>query len=674
MNQQFPHLLAPLDLGFTTLKNRVLMGSMHTGLEEAPDGFMRMARFYADRARGGVGLIVTGGIAPDEAGGATPQMSKMLSDEDVADHRLITEAVHEADGKIIMQILHSGRYAYHPGAVSPSPIKAPISPVTPIELTPEGVEKTIQSFIDCAVLAQQAGYDGVEVMGSEGYLINQFIVRHTNKRTDEWGGCYENRIRLALEIVRRTRHAVGPNFIIMFRLSMLDLVKDGSTLDEVIQLAKAVEAAGATILNSGVGWHEARVPTIAHMVPRAGWTWVTARVMGAVNIPVITSNRINTPESAELVLARGDADMVSLARPFLADAEFVNKAADGRAGEINACIACNQACLDFIFSGQICSCMVNPKACHETEIVIEPAAAVKRIAVVGGGPAGLSYAETAAVRGHEVTLYESAARLGGQFNLARIIPGKSDYEETIRYFENRLAALGVDVRLGQRATVDELTANGFDEVILATGVTPRRIEIEGIGHAKVLSYLEVLDGTANVGKRVAVVGAGGIGFDVAEFLVSNHDDSDTDAFFAQWGVDTQAQTAGGLLPGGPAPQAPAREVYLLQRKAGKTGAGLGKTTGWIHRAELKLKNVKSISAVTYQRIDDDGLHILVGEEPQILDVDNIVICAGQEPLRELQDGLKAGGMTVHLIGGADVAVELDARRAIDQGLRLAAAT
>ena len=673
MNDQFPHLLAPLDLGFTTLKNRVLMGSMHTGLEEAPDGFKRMARFYADRARGGAGLIVTGGIAPDDAGGSMPQMRKMQTEEDVADHRLITEAVHEADGKIIMQILHTGRYAFHPGAVSASAIKAPISPVTPHELTAEGIEQTIQSFVDCAVLAQKAGYDGVEVMGSEGYLINQFIAKHTNKRTDEWGGAYENRIRLALDILRRTRDAVGTDFIIMFRLSMLDLVEDGSTLEEVIQLAKAAEAAGTTIINSGVGWHEARVPTIAHMVPRAGWTWTTARIMGEVNIPIITSNRINTPEVAEDVLARGDADMVSLARPFLADADFVNKAAEGRSGEINACIGCNQACLDFIFSGQICSCLVNPLACHETEIVIEPAAKVKSIAVVGGGPAGLSYAETAALRGHKVTLFESAQRLGGQFNLARIIPGKSDYEENIRYYENRMAVLGVDVRLGERASVEGLAGGGFDEVILATGVTPRPVEIDGIDHAKVLSYLDVLQGGAEVGKRVAVIGAGGIGFDVAEYLVSNHDE-DPAAFFAQWGVDTKAETAGGLLPGGPAPEAPAREVYLLQRKAGKAGAGLGKTTGWIHRAELKLKNVKTVSAVTYQRIDDDGLHILVGEEAQVLDVDNIVICAGQEPLRELQDGLEAKGMTVHLIGGADVAAELDARRAIDQGIRLAAAS
>jgi len=674
MNDQYPHLLAPLDLGFTTLKNRVLMGSMHTGLEEAPEGFARMAKFYADRARGGAGLIVTGGISPDDAGGSMPQMRKMQTEDDVADHRIITDAVHEADGKIIMQILHTGRYAFHPGAVSASAIKAPISPVTPIELDSGGIEQTIQSFVDCAVLAQKADYDGVEVMGSEGYLINQFIVKHTNKRTDEWGGSYENRIRLAVEILRRTRAAVGPDFIIMFRLSMLDLVKDGSTLEEVIQLAKAAEAAGTTIINSGIGWHEARVPTIAHMVPRAGWTWATARVMGSVGIPIITSNRINTPDAAEEVLARGDADMVSLARPFLADADFVNKAAEGRAGEINACIGCNQACLDFIFSGRICSCLVNPRACHETEIIVEPATNAKKIAVVGGGPAGSSYAETAAMRGHSVTLFESAARLGGQFNLARIIPGKSDYEESIRYYENRLAALGVEVRLNERATVEGLAGGGFDEVILATGVTPREVEIDGIDHAKVLSYLDVLQGGAEVGKKVAIIGAGGIGFDIAEFLVSTHGDEDAEAFFTQWGVDTKAETAGGLLADGPRPDAPAREVYLLQRKAGKTGAGLGKTTGWIHRAELKLKQVKSISAVTYQRIDDDGLHILVGEEPQLLDVDNVVICAGQEPLRELQAGLEDADMTVHLIGGADVAAELDARRAIDQGIRLAAAT
>ncbi len=669
----YPHMLAPLDLGFTTLKNRVLMGSMHTGLEEAPNGFERMGEFYAARARGGAGLIVTGGIAPDEAGGATPHMSKMISDQDVEDHRIITEAVHEADGTILMQILHSGRYAFHPGAVSASAVKAPISPVTPIELDDEGIENTIQSFVNSSVLAKKAGYDGVEIMGSEGYLINQFIVTHTNKRTDEWGGSYENRIRFPLEIVRRTRAAVGTDFIIMFRLSMIDLVKDGSTWEEVVQLAKALEEAGVTIINTGVGWHEARVPTIAHMVPRAGWTWVTGRLMGEVNIPIITSNRINTPETAEEVLARGDADMVSLARPFLADAEFVNKAAEGRADEINACIGCNQACLDFIFQGRICSCLVNPLACNETEIVIESAVTAKKLAVVGGGPAGLSYAVTAAERGHDVTVYESADRIGGQFNMARIIPGKSDYEETIRYFEARLAGLGIEVKLGTRATVDELAAAGYDEVILATGVTPRAVELEGIDHPKVLSYIDVLEGGAEVGKSVAVIGAGGIGFDVSEFLVANGHGDDAEAFFAEWGVDTKAETRGGLLPDGPAPAKPARDVYLLQRKAGKAGAGLGKTTGWVHRAALKMSGVKAVSGVTYRKIDDEGLHILVGDEPQVLAVDNIVVCAGQEPQRELQAGLEAKGVTVHLIGGADVAAELDARRAIEQGTRLAAA-
>ncbi len=669
----YPHMLAPLDLGFTTLKNRVLMGSMHTGLEEAPNGFKRMGEFYAARARGGAGLIVTGGIAPDEAGGATPHMSKMISDQDVEDHKIITEAVHEADGKILMQILHSGRYAFHPGAVSASAVKAPISPVTPIELDEEGIEKTIQSFVTSSVLAQKAGYDGVEIMGSEGYLINQFIVTHTNKRTDDWGGAYENRIRFPLEIVRRTREAVGTDFIIMFRLSMIDLVKDGSTWEEVVQLAKALEEAGVTIINTGVGWHEARVPTIAHMVPRAGWTWVTGRLMGEVNIPVITSNRINTPETAEEVLARGDADMVSLARPFLADAEFVNKAAEGRADEINACIGCNQACLDFIFQGRICSCLVNPLACNETEIVIERAANSKKLAVVGGGPAGLSYAVTAAERGHEVTVYEAAERIGGQFNMARIIPGKSDYEETIRYFEARLSGLGIEVKLGTRATVDDLAAAGYDEVILATGVTPRAVDLEGIDHPKVLSYIDVLEGGAEVGKSVAVIGAGGIGFDVSEFLVANGHGDDAEAFFAEWGVDTKAETRGGLLPDGPAPAKPARDVYLLQRKAGKAGAGLGKTTGWVHRAALKMSGVKAVSGVTYRKIDDQGLHILVGDEAQVLAVDNIVVCAGQEPQRELQAGLEDAGVTVHLIGGADVAAELDARRAIEQGTRLAAA-
>lgn len=673
MTERFPHLLAPLDLGFTTLKNRVLMGSMHTGLEEAPNGFKRMAEFYAARARGGAGLIVTGGIAPDEVGGAMPQMCKMMNDKDAEDHRVITEAVHEADGKILMQILHSGRYAFHPEAVSASALKAPISPVTPHELDADGIEATIQGFVTASVLAQKAGYDGVEVMGSEGYLINQFIVTHTNKRDDEWGGAYENRICLALDIVRRIRDGVGENFIIMFRLSLMDLVEDGSTWEEVVILAKALEEAGVTIINSGIGWHEARVPTIAHMVPRAGWTWVTRRLMGEVGIPVITSNRINTPATAEEVLERGDADMVSLARPFLADADFVAKAADGRADQINACIGCNQACLDFIFSGKICSCLVNPRACHETEIVVGDADQKKKFAVVGGGPAGLAFAVTAAERGHDVTLFEGASRLGGQFNMARVIPGKSDYEETIRYFEARLAALGVDIRLGQRAGVDELADGGFDEVVLATGVTPREIDIEGIDHAKVLSYIDVLEGQAEVGKSVAIIGAGGIGFDVAEYLSAADNHDDPDVFFAEWGVDRDPETRAGLLAGGYAPQPPAREVYLLQRKAGKPGAGLGKTTGWIHRIAIKLSGVETISGATYQKIDDEGLHILEGEEPRSLAVDNVVICAGQEPQRELQAGLESRGVTVHIIGGADVAAELDARRAIEQGTKLAVA-
>jgi 2,4-dienoyl-CoA reductase (NADPH2) len=674
MTNNFPHLLEPLDLGFTTLKNRVLMGSMHTGLEEAPNGFVRMAEFFAARARGGAGLIVTGGIAPNDEGGSMPHMARLKTEEDVANHKLIADAVHAEGGAILMQILHTGRYAFHPGAVSASAEKAPISPVTPIPLTEEGILQTIKDFATCAALAQKAGYDGVEVMGSEGYLINQFIALHTNKRDDDWGGSYENRIRLALEIVRAVRAAVGEKFIVMFRLSMLDLVDNGSTWEEVVILAKELEKAGVTIINSGIGWHEARVPTIAHMVPRAGWTWATKRLMGEVGVPVITSNRINTAEAAEQVLARGDADMVSLARPFLADADFVNKAASGRADLINACIGCNQACLDNIFSGRICSCLVNPLACHETELTIEPASAKRRIAVIGGGPAGLSYATTAAERGHDITLYDSAARLGGQFNLARIIPGKSDYNETIKYFEAKLADLGVSIKLNTRATVDQLVDGGYDEVILATGITPRQIELEGIDHPKVLSYLDVLEAGAKVGKSVAIMGAGGIGFDVAEFLVANDDHEENHAaFFKEWGVDTESKTAGGLLPEGPQPAAPARDVYLLQRKASRPGAGLGKTTGWIHRAQMKLSGVKTVSAVTYQKIDDNGLHILVGEEPQVLAVDNIVICAGQEPQRELQAGLEESGVKVTLIGGADVAAELDARRAIDQGIRLAAA-
>jgi 2,4-dienoyl-CoA reductase (NADPH2) len=674
MSNNFPHLLEPLDLGFTKLKNRVLMGSMHTGLEEAPNGFQRMAEFFAARARGGAGLIVTGGIAPNDEGGAMPHMARLKTDEDVANHKIIADAVHAEGGAILMQILHTGRYAFHPGAVSASAEKAPISPVTPNPLTEEGIWRTIEDFATCSKLAQKAGYDGVEVMGSEGYLLNQFIVTHTNKRDDDWGGSYENRIRFPLEIVRAIRAAVGENFILMFRLSMLDLVDNGSTWEEVVILAKELEKAGATIINTGIGWHEARVPTIAHMVPRAGWTWATKRLMGEVSIPVIASNRINTAETAEDVLARGDADMVSLARPFLADADFVNKAANGQADLINACIGCNQACLDNIFSGQICSCLVNPLACHETELTIEAASTTRRIAVIGGGPAGLSYAATAAKRGHDVTLFEGAARLGGQFNMARIIPGKSDYDETIKYYEALLADLNVTIELGSRATVDQLATGGFDEVILATGVTPRQIDLEGIDHPSVLSYIEVLEGGAEVGKSVAIMGAGGIGFDLAEFLSSSEDHEENHAaFFKEWGVDTQSKTAGGLLPEGPQPAAPAREVFLLQRKASRPGAGLGKTTGWIHRAQMKLSGVKTVSAVTYQKIDDDGLHILVGEEPQVLAVDNIVICAGQEPQRELQAGLEEKGIKVTLIGGADVAAELDARRAIDQGIRLAAA-
>ncbi|MFZ4267274.1 FAD-dependent oxidoreductase [Streptomyces arboris] len=667
----YPTLLSPLDLGFTTLPNRVLMGSMHIGLEEAERGFERMAAFYAERARGGVGLIVTGGIAPSERACSFPGGAKMTTEAEAEQHREITSAVHAAGGRIAMQILHFGRYAHHPDLVAPSALKAPISGFTPNALTDEQVEETIEEFVRAAELAQLAGYDGVEIMGSEGYLINEFIVSATNHRTDRWGGSYENRIRFPVEIVRRVRERVGSDFILIYRLSMLDLVPGGSTLEEVVTLAKEIEAAGATIINTGIGWHEARIPTIATSVPRAAFTWVTERVRGAVSVPLVTSNRINTPEVAEEVLASGRADMVSMARPFLADPEFVAKAAAGRADAINTCIGCNQACLDHIFSLQITSCLVNPRACHETELVLSPTRTRKRVAVVGAGPAGLACSVTAAERGHAVTLFDTADEIGGQLNVARRVPGKEEFNETLRYFRTRLAELDVELRLSTRA--DAGTLDGFDEIVLATGVEPRTPAIPGTDHPNVVSYLDVLRDGAPVGDRVAIVGAGGIGFDVAEFLTDGGDAAslDPETFFRQWGVDTAYEERGGLR----APERPKtpRTVHLVQRKTTKVGAGLGKTTGWIHRTELRHRGVEMIAGASYDLIDDEGLHLTVDGERRVLAVDTVVLCAGQEPRRELYEELRAAGGPVHLIGGADVAAELDAKRAIRQGTELAAA-
>ena len=666
----YPHLLAPLDLGFTTLRNRTLMGSMHTGLEEEKNGFERMAAFYAERARGGVGLIVTGGFSPNLAGRVYHFGSQLSFPWQVAKHRIVTDAVHAAGGKIALQILHTGRYGYHPLNVAPSSLRAPINRFKPRALTAWGIRKTIGDYARCARLAQKAGYDGVEIMGSEGYLINQFIAPQTNHRTDEWGGSFENRIRFAVEIVRATREKVGANFIIVFRLSMLDLVEGGSTWDEVVQLAKAIEAAGATIINTGIGWHEARIPTIATMVPHAAFAWVTQKLKGEVKIPLVTTNRINTPEIAENVLASGCADMVSMARPFLADPDFVNKAAAGRADEINTCIGCNQACLDHIFSGKLTSCLVNPAACHEAEFRATPATAPKRVAVVGAGPAGLACATTAARRGHQVTLFDAAPVIGGQFNIAKTIPGKEEFHETLRYFGRQLELSGVTVRLGQRVGAEALA--GFDEIVLATGIVPRTPAITGINHPMVLSYLDVLRDHQPVGRRVAIIGAGGIGFDTAEYLTQHGESASLspEAFTREWGIDMTLSQRGGLSPRGPAPEPSPREVFLLQRKSSKVGDGLGKTTGWIHRASLAMRGVKMLNGVSYERIDDAGLHVTVKGEAQVLAVDNVIICAGQEPQRELEAPLAALGVPVHRIGGADVAAELDAKRAIQQGTTL----
>ncbi len=670
-NTHFPKLLEPLDLGFTQLKNRVLMGSMHTGLEEHKEGMGRMAAFFAERARGGVGLIVTGGFGPSLEAATHPHTKIISSNEDALEHKVITDAVHAEDGKICMQILHTGRYAFNPNSVAPSAIQSPINPFKPKALDDEGIEKQINDIVQLAVYAQVGGYDGVEIMGSEGYFINQFLSKRTNAREDEWGGDYENRMRLAVEVVRRTREAVGEHFIIIYRLSMMDLVEGGSSFEEVVKLGKAIEKAGATIINTGIGWHEARIPTIATKVPRAAFTWVTAKFKKELSIPLITSNRINTPEVAEEVLGRGDADMVSMARPFLADPDFVQKAAEGKSDEINTCIGCNQACLDHVFSGKLTSCLVNPRACHETELIITDTAAKKKLAVIGAGPAGLAFATTAAGRGHDVTLYDGSDEIGGQFNVAKQVPGKEEFFETIRYFGKQIELTGVNLKLNTRVSANDLNSGDYDEVVLATGIAPRLPEIEGIAHAKVLNYLDVLKDKKQVGKKVAVIGAGGIGFDVSEYL--SHEGEATsqniEAFMKEWGVDMSLQARGGIegveavVPNSP------REVYLLQRKKSKVGAKLGKTTGWIHRTGLKNKGVNMIPGCSYNKIDDQGIHVTVGDKTEVLEVDNVIICAGQDPLRELIEGLNKPH---HLIGGADVAAELDAKRAIDQGTRLAA--
>ena len=669
----YPHLLAPLDLGFTTLKNRVLMGSMHVGLEEVEGGYDRMAAFYAERAAGGVGLIVTGGISPNDHGVTFHGGSKLDTLAEAEKHKVITQAVHDAGGKIALQILHTGRYSYQAENVAPSAIQAPINPVKPHALTSAEVNQTIADFVNCAKLSQIAGYDGVEIMGSEGYLINEFIAARTNHRDDEWGGSYENRIRFPIEIVKRTRAEVGENFIIIYRLSMLDLVEGGSTLEEVIQLAKEIEKAGATIINTGIGWHEARIPTIATKVPRAAFTWVTKKLKGSVQIPLVTSNRINTPEMAEHVLAQGDADMVSMARPMLADAEFVLKAEQGRSDEINTCIGCNQACLDQIFSMQIATCLVNPRACYETELIFKESAAKKNIAVIGAGPAGLSFATYAADRGHQVTVFDAASQIGGQFNIAKTIPGKEEFYETLRYFKRKIELQpNIKLVLNHTATYEELSAENYDDIVVATGVTPRELTIEGIDHPKVLSYIEVLRERKPVGKKVAIIGAGGIGFDTAEYLSHEGESGSLNPqkFYDEWGIDTSYAHVGGLKQ--PVLEQSDREIYLLQRKAKAVGASLGKTTGWIHRTGLKHRDVKMIAGASYDKIDDQGLHITVNDQPTVLEVDHVIICAGQESYTAMYDQLKADGKNVHLIGGAKEAGELDAKRAIRQGAELAA--
>jgi 2,4-dienoyl-CoA reductase (NADPH2) len=666
----YPTLLSPLDLGHITLRNRVLMGSMHTGLEDKASDYPRLAAYFAERARGGVGLIVTGGVAPNMVGWLKPFSGKLSMPWEVRRHTHVTRAVHAEGGAICLQLLHAGRYGYHPLQVAPSRLKSPINPFTPRALSQRGIESQIRAFVKAAQLAREAGYDGVEIMGSEGYLINQFLAPRTNHRDDDWGGTLANRQRFALQIVRRTRAAVGSDFIIIFRLSMLELVEGGSSWAEIVDTAQQLQAAGVSILNTGIGWHEARVPTIATSVPRAAFAGVTGKLKPHVSLPLVAVNRINMPEVAEQVLASGQADMVSMARPLLADPEWVTKTQQGRDDEINTCIACNQACLDHVFVNKKASCLVNPRACAETELVYRKTSSPKRIAVVGAGPAGLAAASVAAERGHQVTLFDAGSEIGGQFNLAKRIPGKEEFHETLRYFRRRLETTGVEQRLGQRVAAEALT--GYDEIVLATGIAPRRLNLPGIDHPNVCSYIDVLTGRRTIGRRVALIGAGGIGFDVAEYLAHAgvSPSLDTPRWMAEWGVAADFEGPGGLQP--PDPEPPAREIWLLQRSPGKPGARLGKTTGWIHRATLKMKQVRMLGGVDYQRIDDAGLHVLIDGEPQLIEVDDIVICAGQEPLRELAEPLKAAGKTPHLIGGADLAAELDAKRAIAQGSKLAA--
>lgn len=669
----YPSLFAPLDLGFTQLKNRVLMGSMHTGLEEYPDGAERLAAFYAERARHGVALIVTGGIAPAQSGVGMEGGATLNDARQVSHHRIITDAVHNEGGKIALQILHTGRYSYQPQLVAPSAIQAPINRFTPHALNHEEILQLIEDFARCAQLAREAGYDGVEIMGSEGYLINEFLALRTNQRDDDWGGDYANRMRFAVEVVRAVRQRVGNDFIIIYRLSMLDLVENGGTFAETVQLAQAIEAAGATLINTGIGWHEARIPTIATPVPRGAFSWVTRKLKGHVSLPLVTTNRINDPQVADEILARGDADMVSMARPFLADAEILSKAQSGRADEINTCIGCNQACLDQIFVGKVTSCLVNPRACHETKMPVVAATTQKNLAVVGAGPAGLAFAINAAARGHHVTLFDALGEIGGQFNIAKQIPGKEEFYETLRYYRRMIDVTGVTLKLNHHVVADDLQA--FDEVILASGIEPRRPPIDGIDHPKVLTYLDVLRDKTPVGSRVAIVGCGGIGFDTAMYLSQPGEPTSQSIadFCVEWGIDTSLQQAGGLRPEGPHLARSPRQIVMLQRKASKPGEGLGKTTGWIHRTTLLSRGVKMIPAVSYQKIDDAGLHVVIGGEARTLEVDNVIICAGQEPRRELAEPLHAAGKTVHVIGGCDVAMELDARRAIAQGTRLALA-